>query len=56
MGRGKSEYGLITDFDCWKHPAWSSFTDLMEGREYGFEALNQAWAFYKAGWMARGAK
>ncbi len=48
----RSDYGLITDFDCWRHPAWNSFTDLMDGRLYGSDPLNQAWAFYKAGWVA----
>lgn len=48
----QSDYGLITDLDCWKHPAWGSFMDEMEGRIYGHEALNTAWAFYKRGWEA----
>ena len=49
----KSDYGLILDFDCWLHPAFRPFTELMDGRKYDQEALNSAWAFFKAGWKAR---
>jgi len=48
-----SDYGLITDLDCWMHEAWPSFMETMEGRLYGESALNAAWAFFKAGWRAR---
>ncbi len=49
----RSNFGMITDFSCWQHPAWSTFMDLMDGRAYGDEPLNQAWAFFKSGWEHR---
>ena len=52
----KSDYGQITDLDCWKHPAWFIFMEIMEGRVYDFEALNLAWAYFKSGWEASKAK
>lgn len=50
----RSDYGLISDLDCWKHPGWSQFTEQMDGRLYGESALNTAWAWFKAGWSACG--
>ena len=32
------------------HPAWSSFVIEMKDRHYGWDPLNQAWAFYRHGW------
>ncbi len=49
----RSDYGMIVDFNAWAHPAWVPFTELMEGRQYGNEPLNQAWAFFRAGREAR---
>jgi len=35
-----------------RHPAWSSFVREMKHRQYGYGALQSAWAFFKSGWDA----
>jgi hypothetical protein len=34
------------------HPAFEAFQIEMSGRDYGWEALNDAWYFFKTGWDA----
>lgn len=35
------------------HPAFEAFKKYMEDKSYGWDPLNQAWAFFKAGWQAK---
>lgn len=49
--QSQSNFRLLKDTDHEKHPAWPSFRQEMSGISYGAEPLNQAWYFYKAGWM-----
>jgi hypothetical protein len=34
-------------------PAWPEFVRAMRGRAFGGEALEDAWAWFAAGWEAR---
>lgn len=34
------------------HPAWRPFVHEMADKQYGWDPLNQAWYFFKAGWEA----
>lgn len=49
-------YDLIWQDDPYNHPAWVAFKQEMENKQYGREAVNQAWWFYRLGWEAREAR
>ena len=34
------------------HPAWKLFVEEMDGRQYGYDALSNAWEWFKSGWDA----
>lgn len=48
----KSDFERITDQEAKQHPAYAAFIKEMEGREYGGEALNVAWCWFRDGWVA----
>lgn len=52
-----SDFRLITDFDLQapNHPAWQAFLKTMKGRVYEQGPLNDAWRFFRDGWVARWA-
>ena len=47
-----SDFSLIRDAGAREHPAYKSFVKEMEGRDYGYEAINDAWDWFKVGWDA----
>jgi len=48
----KTDFSLVEDKGADAHPAWPAFKKEMEGRCYGWNAVNAAWAWFKAGWDA----
>lgn len=34
------------------HPAWNAFVQVMRNKQYGWDPLCQAWAFFRKGWDA----
>jgi hypothetical protein len=50
MSELKSDFGLIDDPEFRRHAARDMFKATMRDKSYGREPLNQAWAFFKAGW------
>lgn len=46
-------YALLWQDDPYNHPAWDAFKEEMKDVQYGREALNQAWWFFRMGWEAR---
>lgn len=46
----ESDFSLLWDKEAEKHPAYPSFLKEMDGRAYGEEPLNNAWAWFKNGW------
>lgn len=45
-----SDFSLIRDVDAKAHPAYAAFVEEMRGRDYGDEAINDAWEWFKTGW------
>lgn len=43
-------YKLLWQDDPYNHPAWESFAKEMSTAQYGTEALNTAWYFFRKGW------
>lgn len=36
-----------------EHPAWIYFVRAMENKQYGYEAILSAWAWFAEGWEMR---
>jgi hypothetical protein len=47
-----SDLSLLPD-KAHTHAAYASFVKEMQGRQYGDEALNDAWLWFATGWDAR---
>jgi len=47
-----SDFSLIVDRGFASHPAHDAFVHAMRNREYGWDALNDAWAWFSDGWEA----
>lgn len=45
----RSDFSLIDNADK-KHAAWGAFKSAMRGKQYGRDALNDAWAWFRKGW------
>lgn len=46
----KSNFALIRDPGAKNHSAFAAFKREMKGKQYGEEALNTAWIWFRAGW------
>ena len=49
------EKEIVGRFDsswCMQHPGWKYFVNEMSDKQYGAEALNDAWVWFKAGYEA----
>lgn len=49
----ESDFSLIRDPNAQRHPAYLAFKSAMKGRAYGSGALNDAWFWFKRGWIVR---
>jgi len=47
-----TNFNEIEDDNAARHPAFSAFKAEMFERDYGGEALNDAWSWFKKGWEA----
>jgi len=48
----ESDFSHIDDPDAEKDAAFPAFKRAMKGRLYGYEAINDAWEWFKEGWHA----
>lgn len=50
VNRLSSDFAQIEDAKAKEHPAFAAFVKKMEGRQYGYEAINDAWIWFRSGW------
>ena len=50
-----SDFTQLRDVAAADHPAYKAFVHAMADKSYGAEPLNNAWGWFKTGWIARSA-
>lgn len=48
----QKQFGAIKDKTKTRNPAWKSFRLYMKERHYDYEAINDAWIWFRCGWAA----